>query len=272
MSSPSAGGGPAAMPKYRRIAAALRHELDRAARTPGGRLPSERRLAARYEVNRQTIRAALQELRADGLIVTGRRGTRPAAAAPGPPAPPVPVLPAAPASGPSLSAQCWLTRVTVPPALAGLLGMGRADSTLVHHRREYGPTGETLRHCATYLSPAAVAGSTCLARYRDRPTPVRDEDLEPLHRWLERAVADGRVAETLTMTRTTHPQVGAQTASGLTVRRTVHDAAGRLLTVTDVAFPTWEQLTFHRGYGDHGERAATGFSVTAQNRRAHESS
>ncbi|MFE6840873.1 GntR family transcriptional regulator, partial [Streptomyces sp. NPDC057705] len=60
MPSPSRGGGPAAMPKYQRIAAALRRDLERAARTPGGRLPSERSLAARYEVNRQTIRAALQ--------------------------------------------------------------------------------------------------------------------------------------------------------------------------------------------------------------------
>lgn len=57
--------GPAAMPKYQRIAAALRHELARAAGSPGGKLPSERSLAARYGVNRQTVRAALQELRAD---------------------------------------------------------------------------------------------------------------------------------------------------------------------------------------------------------------
>ncbi|MFD8985234.1 GntR family transcriptional regulator, partial [Streptomyces sp. NPDC059564] len=77
MPSPSRGGGQAVMPKYQRIAAALRDELDRAAaHGSGGRLPSERTLAARYGVNRQTVRAALQELRADGLIVTGRRGTR----------------------------------------------------------------------------------------------------------------------------------------------------------------------------------------------------
>ncbi|MEU9038457.1 GntR family transcriptional regulator, partial [Streptomyces sp. NPDC048352] len=50
MPSPSRGGGPAAMPKYQRIAAQLRDELDRAAPTPGGRLPSERALAARYGV------------------------------------------------------------------------------------------------------------------------------------------------------------------------------------------------------------------------------
>ncbi|MGW6710245.1 GntR family transcriptional regulator, partial [Streptomyces sp. NPDC054956] len=70
MPSPSRGGGQAAMPKYQRIAAALRHELDRTALTPGAKLPSERSLAARYQVNRQTIRAALQHLREDGLVVT----------------------------------------------------------------------------------------------------------------------------------------------------------------------------------------------------------
>ncbi|RSS97646.1 GntR family transcriptional regulator [Streptomyces sp. WAC05292] len=82
MSSSPRDGGPAAVPKYQRIAAALRQELQGAAQGPGGRLPSERALAARYRVNRQTVRAALQQLRDDGLIVTERRGTRSAAPAP----------------------------------------------------------------------------------------------------------------------------------------------------------------------------------------------
>lgn len=91
--------GPAAMPKYQRIAAALRQELARAEHGPGGKLPSERSLAARYGVNRQTIRAALQQLRADGLVVTGKRGTRrvPAAADPATPAP-TGINPATPAA------------------------------------------------------------------------------------------------------------------------------------------------------------------------------
>ncbi|MFG2982008.1 GntR family transcriptional regulator [Streptomyces sp. NPDC048258] len=242
MSSPSRGGGPAAMPKYLRIAAALRHELDRIAHTPDGRLPSERSLAARYQVNRQTIRAALQHLREDGLVVTGRRGTRSVAAAASAAAPG-----RAPAAAPAPApAQSWLTLVTVPPSLAALLGMSGGERTLVHHRRERGPAGEALRHAVTYLSPGAVARSPELARYRDRPAVVRDEDLAPLHHWLDRAAADGRIAETLTMTRTTHPPAAVSQACGLTVRRTLHDASGRLLAVTDLAFPTWDRLTFHR--------------------------
>ncbi|MEU9104314.1 GntR family transcriptional regulator [Streptomyces xanthophaeus] len=247
MPSPSRGGGPAAMPKYQRIAAALRRDLDRAAHAPGGRLPSERSLAARYQVNRQTIRAALQHLREDGLVVTSRRGTRPAGAA-------------AAAAGPSArpaqaSAQSWLTLVTVPPSLAVLLGMGGGDRTLVHHHRERDPAGDALQHAVTYLSPDVVADTPELARYRDRSAAVRDEDLGPLHRWLERAALAGRVAETITMTRTTQPR-GPSPTCGLTVRRTLHDASGRLLAVTDLAFPSWDRLTFHR------DPVESGFRVT----------
>ncbi|MEU2390558.1 GntR family transcriptional regulator [Streptomyces sp. NPDC007369] len=276
MPSPSRDRGPAAIPKYQRIAAALRQELEDAVHGPGGRLPSERTLAARYRVNRQTVRAALQHLREDGLIVTERRGTRSALPLPtggvgrrepapggapgaGPAAAPAAgALPrgtaGAPAAGApaAVAAQSWLTRVTVPPPLAASLGMRGGERTLVHHRRERGPAGQTLRHAVTYLCPRAVAQTPELAAYRDR-TAVRDEDLAPLHRWLDRAAEQGRVAETITMTRSSHP--GAAPACGLTVRRTLHDDSGRLLAVTDLAFPTWDRLIFHR------DRATGGFRV-----------
>ncbi|MFD7258676.1 GntR family transcriptional regulator [Streptomyces sp. NPDC059874] len=250
MPSPSRGGGSAAMPKYQRIAAALRRELDHTAHTPGARLPSERTLAARYQVNRQTIRAALQHLREDGLVVTGRRGTRPVGVA----APPAP----APTPAPTPAAQSRLTLVTVPPSLAGLLGMRGGERTLVHHRRERGPAGETLRDAVTYFSPGALARSPELARCRDRVAAPGVEDLQALQRWLDRAALAGRVAETLTMTRTTHPPVGGATC-GLTARRTLHDGSGRLLAVTDLAFPTWDRLILHR---DRLHHATTGFRVT----------
>ncbi|MFJ3876158.1 GntR family transcriptional regulator [Streptomyces sp. NPDC090077] len=257
MPSPSRGGGPAAMPKYQRIAAQLRDELDRAARTSGGRLPSERTLAARYEVNRQTVRAALQELRADGLVVTGRRGTR-AAVLPGSGRPTPAASRTAPARrdgpGPRLT-RTRLALVTVPPALGALLGMGGGERTLVHQRHVYGPDGRAVRHAVTYLCPRAVARTPELAAYLDRPHGARGEDLGPLHRWLERAAARGRTSETITMTRTSHP-AGAAPACGLSVRRTVHDGSGRLLAVTDLAFTDWDRLTFHR------EPEAIAFRVT----------
>lgn len=301
MPSPSRGGGPAAMPKYQRIAAALRDELERAAHAPGGRLPSERSLAERYQVNRQTIRAALQHLREEGLVVTGRRGTRavaaaePAATAPGSAvrgstapgsasARPAAAGPASPGSSSAVRAagpaagrapapvrtHHWLTLVTVPPSLAALLGMNGGELTLVLHCRERGPAGETLRHAVTYLSREAVERSPELAAYRDRRAAVRDEDLTPLHGWLARAEEDGRVTETLTMTRVTQPP-GAARSCGLAMRRTLHDTSGRLLAVTDLDFPTWDRLTFHRdlpdGTGrqdrrDHLARPVPGFRVT----------
>lgn len=270
MPSPSRGGGPAAMPKYQRIAAALRREIDRTAHTHGAKLPSERTLALRYEVNRQTIRAALQFLREDGLVVTGRRGTRPALPAPPPPpgaqgsahgSTPGSVHGSAHASAhgspqgsPQGSAQSWLTLVTLAPALAEQLGMRGGQRTLVHHHRESGPTGQTRRHAVTYLCPRAVAGAPELSRYRDRAAAgVRDEDLGPLQLWLERAARTGRVAETITMTRTTFPHP-ATPAGGLSVRRTLYEASGRLLAVTDLSFPTWDRLTFDRNHPAAGLR------------------
>ncbi|MEV7725146.1 GntR family transcriptional regulator [Streptomyces sp. NPDC087917] len=252
MPSPSRGGGPAATPKYQRIAAALRDELERAAATTGARLPSERVLAARYEVNRQTIRAALQELRADGLVVTGRRGTR--AAPRRHPLEPAarPAAPDSPASHRPTRTQ--LTLVTVPPSLAALLGMRGGERTLVHHHRAYGPAGETVRHAVTYFCPRIAAATPELAVHLDRAATDRFEDLRPLHRWLERAAARGRTAETITMTRTNHPAAGP--AGGLSVRRTLHDASGGLLAVTDLTFTAWDRLTFHR------EPAAIGFRVS----------
>ncbi|MEU8777872.1 GntR family transcriptional regulator [Streptomyces sp. NPDC048606] len=255
MPSPSRGGGPAAMPKYQRIAAALREELDRAAHACDGRLPSERTLAARYGVNRQTVRAALQQLRADGLIVTGRRGTRAVAAEEAPRRSPSASDGPVPYAAPAVPIRSRLALVTVPPSLATLLGMSGGAVTLVHHQRAYGPAGETLQHAVTYFCPRVVRGAPELAPYLDRAAAARDEDLRPLHRWLERATARGRTAETITMTRTSHPAAPAP-ACGLSVRRTLHDVSGRLLAVTDLAFPTWDRLTFHR------EPATIGFRVT----------
>lgn len=284
MPSPSRGGGPAAMPKYQRIAAALRREIDRTAHAPGAKLPSERILAARYEVNRQTIRAALQHLREEGLVVTGRRGTRPALPAPPPvssaapvssavagasaapaasAAPGVPAASAAPAALSALVqasaedlAQNWLTLVTLAPTLADQLGMRGGERTLVHHHRETGPAGQTRRHAVTYLCPRVVAQTPELARYRDRAAAgVRDEDLRQLHDWLERAGRTGRVAETITMTRTTFPRA-VTPVGGLSVRRTLHDASGRLLAVTDLSFPSWDRLTLDRAHPASGFRVS----------------
>ncbi len=60
------------LPLWRQIAGTLRTEL--ADRQPGHRLPSEARLAARFGVNRHTVRRALAALADEGLV-HARRGS-----------------------------------------------------------------------------------------------------------------------------------------------------------------------------------------------------
>jgi xanthine/CO dehydrogenase XdhC/CoxF family maturation factor len=60
--------------KYRRIADDLRSGIARGEYTPGGALPGENDLMARYQVARMTVRQALAELQREGLAVA-RRGS-----------------------------------------------------------------------------------------------------------------------------------------------------------------------------------------------------
>ncbi|MBF6588306.1 GntR family transcriptional regulator [Nocardia farcinica] len=55
-------------PKYRRIAQALRREIDAGVLHPGQRLPPEPDLAQRFRVSLPTVRQALAVLRSEGLI------------------------------------------------------------------------------------------------------------------------------------------------------------------------------------------------------------
>jgi GntR family transcriptional regulator len=64
--SPTDGHRPAA----REIAAELREQIRRGALAPGQALPTEAQLTDRYGVNRTTVRRALDELRAEGRIVS----------------------------------------------------------------------------------------------------------------------------------------------------------------------------------------------------------
>ncbi len=60
-------------PVWRAIAATLRSEIAMGIYTPGTKLPTEAALAARFGVNRHTVRHALADLAADGLT-HARRG------------------------------------------------------------------------------------------------------------------------------------------------------------------------------------------------------
>ena len=61
-------------PVWRAIAAALRSDLSDGRYRPGDKLPTEAALAARFGVNRHTVRHAISTLVADGLVRT-RRGS-----------------------------------------------------------------------------------------------------------------------------------------------------------------------------------------------------
>lgn len=60
-------------PVWLAIAAALRGDISEARYRPGDKLPTEAQLAARFGVNRHTVRHAVSELVAEGLVRT-RRG------------------------------------------------------------------------------------------------------------------------------------------------------------------------------------------------------
>ena len=62
-----------AVPIYRQVRDAIAEQIDRGALAPGQRLPSEAQLASDFEINRLTVRRAIEELTREGIVFT-RRG------------------------------------------------------------------------------------------------------------------------------------------------------------------------------------------------------
>lgn len=70
-------------PRYQMIATDLRSEILSGSLQVGAMLPTEMELCERYDVSRYTVRAALRQIREEGLVTMRRgSGTRVAAAAP----------------------------------------------------------------------------------------------------------------------------------------------------------------------------------------------
>lgn len=62
-------------PKHRAVSTQLRQKIEDGSLLPGARLPSESQLERDFNVSRTTVRRALTELEADGLIASnGLRG------------------------------------------------------------------------------------------------------------------------------------------------------------------------------------------------------
>ncbi|HEX5996277.1 MAG TPA: winged helix-turn-helix domain-containing protein [Jiangellales bacterium] len=61
------------VPKYERVASAIREQIRTGRLEPGAKLPTTQQLIAQYEVGYGSVRTALMILKAEGLIV-GRPG------------------------------------------------------------------------------------------------------------------------------------------------------------------------------------------------------
>lgn len=58
------------MPVYRQLAAILRERIESGGLGPGAPLPSETYLMGEHGISRDSVRKALDILRADGLVIT----------------------------------------------------------------------------------------------------------------------------------------------------------------------------------------------------------
>ncbi|OII64040.1 MULTISPECIES: GntR family transcriptional regulator [unclassified Streptomyces] len=240
---------PTAIPLYLQVAAALRDDLTQRRIAPGTRLPSERSLVDRFQVNRQTVRSALRLLREERLVVTERRGTF-AATEPGPVGGgpvlgpglmefPCPV--AAPGGGraaPFAAVEATLVWEAAPPGAAVLLGLLPGEPTLVHRHRLLGADGTAEREAVSRFSRHALAEVPELARYRRHDARAGRPDMRLLYQWMHRA------GLRLTLRESIGVHVPADTAC-LTVHREVHDQHGHVLEVTDIRFaPESAPLTY----------------------------
>ena len=62
-------------PVYKQLADVIRDRIRRGVLRPGQRIPAEHALAQEYGISRDSVRKAMQQLRAEGLITTELRGS-----------------------------------------------------------------------------------------------------------------------------------------------------------------------------------------------------
>ncbi|MEV4949050.1 GntR family transcriptional regulator [Streptomyces sp. NPDC053755] len=228
----------AAVPLYLRVAAALRDDLADRRLAPGSRLPSERSLAHRYHVNRQTVRSALQLLRDEGRVVTDRRGTF---AVDGGPQAHVPLLTARRQSFPGgTEAADALVRAALaweapPAALASRLSLVPGEPTLVHRHVVMSPAGTPLQRSVSWFSRQALTEIPQLSRYRRGKDAAQQPDLRLLYHWMHQAGLRLTRRESIGVPAGPGTGVGAG-AARLIVHRVVSDQHGHALEITDIDF------------------------------------
>ncbi|MEU8764737.1 GntR family transcriptional regulator [Streptomyces sp. NPDC048659] len=242
MAEPVSEPGPrAALPLYLRVAAVLRDDLIQRRISPGSRLPSERHLAHRFHVNRQTVRGALQLLRDERLVVTDRRGTFAASAdqeqrgAGG--TAPRRSFPGGPRAADAL-VRAALSWEAPPGALAARLSLAPGEPTLVHRHAVLTPSGVSLQRSVSWFSRPALLEIPQLARYRRGAEHSRQRpDLRLLYHWMHHAGLRTTHRESVGVPQDTAGHPADRMSSGaarLSVHRVVSDQHGHALEVTDI--------------------------------------
>ncbi|MBT2441959.1 GntR family transcriptional regulator [Streptomyces sp. ISL-36] len=228
----------AVVPLYLKVAAALRSDLTDRRLAPGSRLPSERSLAHRYHVNRQTVRSALQLLREERLVVTDRRGTFAAGSEHGARTPALTArrqfFPGGAEAADAL-VRASLDWEAPPAALTGRLALVPGEPTLVHRHVVLSPGGTALQRSVSWFSRPALAEIPQLGRYRRGKGPALQPDLRLLYHWMHQAGLRLTRRESIGVPPDQETAVG-DGAARLVVHRVVSDQHGHALEITDIDF------------------------------------
>lgn len=162
----SGGDSMAHEPLYRRVQLDLASQILAGAWSPGQFLPTEHALQERYRVSRTTIRKAVAELVASGLLVIERgNGTRVAEP-----------LPEPPTSG-LLSFSRTMRELGRQPGIARAVvrldpappGSDLGDGPMVHLTRVHTADGEPVSLSESWLPPRLFAG-LALGRLSEQPS------------------------------------------------------------------------------------------------------
>ncbi|MFE5614226.1 GntR family transcriptional regulator [Streptomyces sp. NPDC056524] len=227
----------AVVPLYLKVAAALRGDLADRHIAPGTRLPSERSLAHRYHVNRQTVRSALHLLREERLVVTDRRGTFAAGTEHEPRVPALTIrrqLFPGGADAADALVRASLMWEAPPAGLVGRLGLVPGEPTLVHRHVVLSPGGNPMQRSVSWFSRAALAEIPQLAKYRrTRGSSTLQPDLRLLYHWMHQAGLRLTRRESIAVPPAAMAGGGGG-APRLAVHRVVCDQHGHALEITDI--------------------------------------
>ncbi|WP_342165443.1 GntR family transcriptional regulator [Methylobacterium sp. SD21] len=167
------------VPLWRQLSDHLRQQIQAGVLRPGARMPTEIEMGASFGVSRITVRAAIERLLSEQLVIRAQgKGTFVAGAVvrqelsdlAG-------IIPNLEAQGIAFETQLVVCeQAAPPPAVAASLGI--EHDPVLHFRRLYERAGKPLGLCETWIPDAdgitreQVAGTPCymiLSHYLDRP-------------------------------------------------------------------------------------------------------